>query len=459
MAIGLRISLVIFVLSVAGFFVVQQILENRIIAKLEYAAKSRASEESELFRTVERAHNSSLRMLTKLLTQNPTTNIAFDDLFEDSGDNIFRSRDSLYDGAMLKGNFQVDVTAGIVPGADTVTEAEKKLLATAFQVTVQVGNSYFPELQSYYFFTPKGHLIIRAPNRPDNLLFYRKNSPPDFSITGAELVTITKPDVNPQREFRCTSLQPIAFDPSGRSWTTGCHTPFDIDGKHVGAFGSSIRLDKLLAKSVISPIEGGEAMIISDEGKLVVHPRLTTVGGDNLQHLDIPNSANSDMKAIYQDIQENSGESVWVSYIESIQSYVAVGLVEGFNGYFVITYPRTLIAAPASEAATTILGVGLLTLLLAMFTLARTLRRTVTEPLDLLNIRTRELALGNFNAKTPATPTPSRGEISTLAASTEIMAGELSQIVQNLEQTVKDRTSDLAEARDVAERASAAKTD
>lgn len=459
MAIGLRISLVIGMLSIAGFFVVQQILENRIVAKLEYAAKTRAFEESELFRTVERAHKSSSRMLNSLLAQSPATNIAFDDLFEDSGDNIFRSRDSLYDGAMLKGNFHVDGTAGIIPDANTVTEAEKVLLAAAFQVTVQVGSSYFPELQSYYFFTPKGRLIIRAPNRPDNLLFYRKNSPPDFSITEMELITVTKPGVNPQREFRCTNLQPIAYDPTGRSWTTGCHTPFDINGKHVGAFGSSIRLDKLLAKSVISPIEGGEAMIILANGQLVVHPRLTTQGGDNMQHLDIPNSANADMKAIYNNIQQHSGEKVSVSYIDAIDSYVAIGLVEGLNGYFVISYPRTHIAAEAGDAAVKILAVGLIALLLALFTLARTLRRTVTEPLDLLNIRTKQLALGKFDAKTTADPTQSKGEISRLAASTEKMAGQLSQIVQNLEETIEDRTSDLAKARDEAERASAAKTD
>ncbi len=459
MAIGLRISLIIVILSIAGFFGVQQILENRVIAKLEYAAKARAYEESELFRTIERAHTNSLRMLNTLLAQSPATNITFDDLFEDSGHNIFRSRDDLYDGTMLNGNFHVDGTAGIIPGADTLTEAEKNLLAAAFQVTVQVGNSLFPELQSYYFFTPKGHLIIRAPARPDNLLFYRKNSPPDFSIAGLQLITVTKPSVNPQREFRCTSLQPIAFDLTGRTWTTGCHKPLDIDGKHIGAFGTSIRLDKLLAKSVISPIEGGESMIISADGQLVVHPRLTTQGGDNEQHLDIPNSANADMKAIYNDIQQHSGEKVWVSYIDAIESYVAVGLIEGLNGYFVISYPRTLIAAEAGDAAVTILVVGLIALMLALFTLARTLKRTVTEPLELLNTRTKQLAAGKFDAKTTTTPTRSSGEISRLAASTEKMAGQLSQIVQNLEETVEDRTFDLAKARDEAERASAAKTD
>lgn len=459
LAIGLRVGLVLVVLSVAGFFVFQKMLENRVIDKLEFAAKSRSFEETELFRTVAHAHESSLRMLRLRIAQSPKPVIAFDDLFRDSGENIYRSVDKLYDGTLLADTLFFDGTAGIIPSADTVTDEEKDLLMNALQVTVQVGNSYFPELQSYYFFTPDGKLIIRAPNRPDNLLYYRKTSPPDFTIANLELVKVTSPSINPQREFRCTNLQPIAFDPTGRTWTTGCHTPFDIDGKHVGAFGTSIRLDKLLSKSVVSPIEGGESMIISANGSLIVHPRLTKVGENNEQNIDIPNSGNKDVIAIYDDITRHAGEDVWVSYIDVIDSYVAYGLIEGLNGYFVISYPHTLIAAEAGDAAFTILYVGFAALLLALFTIARTLRRTVTEPLDLLTLRTRQLAQGEFDSKKAISITQSGAEINTLAASTEIMAGELSQIVQNLEETVEDRTSDLAKARDDAERASAAKTD
>lgn len=459
LAIGLRVSLVLVVLSVAGFFVFQNMLENRVINKLEFAAKSRSFEESELFRTIAHAHESSLRMLRLRLAQNHKTTIAFDDLFQDNGENIYRSVDKLYDGTFLTDTLFVDGTAAIIPDADTVTEEEKDLLINALQVATQVGNSYFPELQSYYFFTPDGKLIIRAPNRPDNLLFYRKNSPPDFTIANLRLVKVTSPSINPEREFRCTSLQPIAFDPSGRSWTTGCHTPLDIDGKHVGAFGTSIRLDKLLSTSVISPIEGGESMIISANGKLVVHPRLTKVGAENEQNLDIPTSPNQDVIAIYDDIKRHAGEDVWVSYIDAIDSYVAYGFIEGLDGYFVISYPHTLIAAEAGDAAFTILYVGFAALLLALFTIARTLRRTVIEPLDLLTLRTKQLALGKFDLKKATSTTKSGAEINTLAASTEMMAGELSQIVQNLEETVEERTCDLAMARDEAERASAAKTD
>ena len=459
LAIGWRISLVIVILSGAGFFVVEQMLENRLVTKLELAVKSRAFEESELFRHVKLAHKSSVRMLTTLLSMNPQTGVSFGDLFRNNGDNTYRTYDNLYDGTLLTENLYVDGTAGLIPNADQLSENDKNLLTAAFQVTVQVGSAYYPEFQSYYFFTPKSQLVIRAPDREGDLLFYRRDSPSNFDITELELIKITRPDANPQREFRCTSLQPIASDPTGRSWTTGCHTPFDMNGVHIGAFGSSIRLDKLLSDTITLPTVGGEGMIISSDGKLLVHPRLTKQGIDTKQHLDILKSENQDVIAIYRDIQENAGQAVWVSFVEEIDSYVAVGLIEGLNGYFVISYPRDLIAAEASEAAFTILYLGLIALMLALFTLARTLRRTVTEPLDQLTHRTKQLALGKFEAGAVSREARSSGEIGALAASTEQMVGELSQIVQNLEETIDERTSDLAKARDEAERASAAKTD
>ncbi len=459
LAIGLRISLIIVILSVAGFFVVQQLLEDRVVSKLELAAKSRAFEEGELFRHLELAHNSSARTLSKLLSLGPQTAISFNDLFRDNGDNTFRTHDNLYDGTLLTSNLYVDSTAGIIPNADQISEKEKNLLTAALQVAVQVGNSYYPEFQSYYFFTPKSQLVIRAPDRDDDLLYYRRDSPANFSLADMELLEITAPDQNPQREFRCTGLQAIASDPTGRSWTTGCHLPFYVNGQHVGAFGSSILLNKLLSKTLASPLPGSEAMIISSDGKLVAHRRLTKSGTDTKQHLDILKSENHDVIAIYRDIQRKTGKNLWVSFVDEIDSYVAVGLIEGLNAYFVISYPQDLIAAEASEAAVTILELGMIALVLALFTLARTLGRTVTEPLDQLTQRTKQLALGKFDVNAVAHDTNSNGEISALAASTEKMAGELSQIVQNLEKTVDDRTSDLAKARDEAERASAAKTD
>jgi signal transduction histidine kinase/CheY-like chemotaxis protein len=460
LAIGLRISLMIAILTVGSFYVVQQLLEDKLVTKLALATEARAYREGELFRNIEQANKNSIRLITSLLENiNPTAGIDFEDIYKDFGDNTFRSNDSIYDGILLGGDLFVKGSAGFIPNAAAVTPAEKKLMIDGMRTVIQVGNAYYPQLESYYFYTPNGHLFIWAPDRRGNLSFYRKEAPADFSIANFNVVNSILPDSNPDRKFVCTPLTPIIDTSTGASWTRGCQLPFYIDDKLIGGFGSSMRLSRVLNDRPADSLDTSEHMIISLDGKLVEHPRLTRQGDEIEKNLDISNSDNEDIKAIYNKVQENQDKETWISFIDENDSYVAATQIYGLGGYYIISYPRAQIAKEASDAALNILYLGLLALIMTLFTLARTLRRTVTEPLDHLLTRTKQLALGQFNPENKKNSDKSSGEISALAASTERMASELSQIVFNLEETIKERTHDMQDARDAAERASAAKSD
>lgn len=458
-AVGWRVSAMIIILSFGGYYYVQQSLEARVIDKLELAADARAFKESDLFRHLEQAHKQAAQTLRQLLDVKSPTATTFDDLFVSNGDGRYRSRDSLWDGAVTSGDIFINGTGAIIPNADQLTESRKQLLAKAMMVTVQVGNAYYPELLSYYFFTPKSELLIRAPDREDKLLFYRKEADNTFDLTNTELLTVTNMEQNPNREFRCTSLQPLVSDVIGNTWTTGCHYPFDIDGQFVGAFGSSIRLNKLLNTSVVSQLEDGDSMIISKDGKLIMHSRLTKDGGIREEILDIPSSDNADVKAIFADISKNSDQSQWVTFLPEFDMYIAAAEIEYLGGYFVLSYPRSLIVAEAGAAGLNMLYLGVIALVIALLTLTQTMKKTVSEPLNELLLRTKQLALGKFDKNNSGQRKAAAAEIDALAESTERMASELSQIVRNLENTVSERTQDLEAARDDAERANAAKSD
>lgn len=459
-AIGWRISLLIVVLSFGSYYFVQKALETRVVNKLEIAAEAHAFKEGQLFRHLEHAHRSSVNTLNALLSRSSqNSSVEFDDLFVDNGDGSYRSRDILFDGTVIAGSLPVNGIGAIIPGAEKLSDGDKIILTKALQVIAQIGNAYYPELQSYYYFSPKSELLIRAPDRPNRLMFYRKEAPGDFDFSSTELMTVTSLENNPDRVFRCTSLRPSVSDVSGNTWTTGCHLPFDINGEQIGAFGSSIRLTQLLENSRVSQIEDGDTMIISRDGKLIMHSRLTKSGEINEEILDIPKSNNPEIQAIYDDIVFNQGQKKWTTFLRSSDSYMAAAEIEHLGGYFVISYPRALIAAEASEAALNLLYLGLLALLIALLTLTATLKRTVSDPLNQLVVRTKQLALGKFRDKGRQSKSAAAREIDALAASTEQMASELSQIVGDLEKTVADRTQDLEAARDEAERASAAKTD
>lgn len=458
-AVAWRVSLVIALLSFGIYIAVQQLLIDRVVAKIELSAETRAFKENQLFERIEMAHNSAAKALTELMTHRPGFEQAeLDALFYEHGDGTLRTRPELFDGTIVDGGLYVSGTGGLIKGSAALTDDRKRLFLNAFKVATQVGAAHYPNLLSYYFFTPNSDIIIRAPDREDKLLFYRRDAPPDLSIEGMELLNVTLPENNPDRQFRCTSLQPITSDPDANIWTTGCHLPFDWNGQHVGAFGSSLRLTELMSESVADPMTDAQNMIISEDGKLIAHPVYTQAGSDIENNVDIAASSNSDVKSIYQNIQANSGKSLWSATLNDVGLYIAVGRIEGFNGYYVVAYPKAFINAQASNAALKILYAGLAALVIALVTLTSTVRRTVTEPLNQLRDRTRQLALGKFETKGGPENNQSSGEIQALAASTERMARELAQIIGNLEDTVERRTRDLASARDDAERASAAKT-
>lgn len=455
-----RVILLIGVLSVGSYFLVQQQLETRLINKLEIAVEARAHREGELFRNIEQANENAKRILQSLLENDTATNtMIFEDVFIDFGDNTYRTIDEIYDGTLLENGLYIQGSAGFIPNAADYTTADKKLMAAAIQTVVQVGSAYYPQFESYYFYTPQGRLFIWAPDRAGNLMFYRKEAPPDFSITDYEVVQITLPENNPERAFVCTTLQPIVDASTGASWTRGCQIPFDFEGKHVGGFGSSMRLTRTLGDGENNPLVGGEHMIISADGKLVEHPKLTKPGTDIEKNLDILSSENEDIKTIYSNVQLNGSKITWVDFVDKTNSYIAASEIYGLGGYYVIAYPKSLIAAEASATAFNILYLGLAAMVIALFTLAATMKRTVTQPLNQLVLRTKQLALGKFEIDKSTRENGPTAEIEALAASTEQMASELSQIVFNLEKTVDDRTKDLKHARDEAEKANSAKTD
>ena len=458
-AVGWRISLLLIIVSFAGYYYLQRSLEIRLIDRLEIATTASANTESELFRDIKQAHEQAEILFRHMLSMSGENSITFDDLFDDREDGSFRSKDALFDGTHLPGNRFIDGTGAIIPSTLELDEEKKRLLTNALLVSVQLGQAYYPELLSYYFFTPDSAVLIRAPSREDNLRFYRKEAPHDFDISNRGLARVTSPQVNPDREFRCTTLRPLLSDVFGNSWTTGCHLPIDVDGKHIGSFGSSVRLNKLLASGQESKFDGGDTMIISSDGKLVMHSRLTKNGEIDEQMLDIEASSNDDVKAIYADMLENLPATQWVSFLPELDAYVAAAKIDHLDGYFIFSYPRTLIVEEAGAAGLNMLYLGAAALVIALITLTFTLRKTVTAPLHRLINRTEQLAIGQFKGTESEERSDAAAEIDALAKSTEKMAEELATMVASLEIKVAERTEAVEAARDEAERANAAKTD
>lgn len=461
LAVAWRTALIVVILALGSFFLMSDRLEQQLLHQMKTTVELAAFKESEVFRRIAGAHARAAATLEVLLTadegQGP---VRFDTLFEEKDDGTYRSKDAVFDGLHV-GNDRVSGMGAFIPHK-FLDGDQKRLLTAAFLTAHDVGNAHYPALESYYFFTPHNDLLIRGPDRPDNLEFYRKTAPPDLDFSSQEIVQITLPENNPAREMRCTSLRQVIFDPTGNTWTTGCHLPFDLDGVHVGAFGSSILLDKLLNDAVADTGDGSTRMIVTRGGKLIAHPTLTQQGSTTSRNLDIATSDQADIKAIHAAIMASDSDG-WVEYLSDQNMYVAVQRIWGPDWYFVLCFPGELVSGQAREAGTNILYLGLVALALMLMTVYFTMRRTIVTPLNALLKRTRSMAEGKLTKSEPgrsAEPAEEvKDEIGTLAESMESMATELAEALRNLEARVQARTEELHVAKAAAEKANQAKTD
>ncbi|WP_286830707.1 MULTISPECIES: ATP-binding protein [Kordiimonas] len=468
LGLGWRIAVIIGFVTISGFLIINKALERNKLNELEVFIKERAARESQIFETISKAHTQATTALLQALNADPAdgqddaaVSTAFDRYFPLQDDGTRRSVDALFDGAPLGVAGRISGMGAFIKAGEALTAKDKRMLLSAFLTAYRVGQAQFQDLPSLYFFTPDNSLLIHAPTRPDRLMFYRKEAPASFDFSSQELVQITLPANNPDGEMRCTSLRPIIYDQTGATWTTGCHTPVYANGKHIGAWGSSILLDNLLENAIADVPEGATNMIITADGKLIAHPTLTKQGQTNDRLLDITTSDNPDLKEIYDAIQGHAEADVFVTTIKPTDCYVAVGRIKGPDWYFVTVYPQDLILADARDSAGVLLYVGFAGLLLALASLLFAIRSDIVKPLRALVRHNQSLARGKFTSMPPEIGKNKAGlnELDQLARSSASMARRLSEAFTTLEQRVEERTHDLEAAKTQAEKANAAKSD
>jgi signal transduction histidine kinase len=450
-------------ITVAAMLATERALERQILTKLDVFIQERTVRENRLFETISQAHAQATEALQQNLSAPPSPNLdeTFDQLFPLAGDGTRRSVDRLYDGMQLPLVGHINGMGAFIGNGGTITDAERHLLLNAFMTSYQMGRAHFMEVPSFYFYTPRNQLLIHAPSRVDRLIFYRREAPPDFDFQNTEFMRMIQPAQNPNGEMRCTSLQPIIYDQTGNTWTTGCHTPVYRDGTLIGAWGSSILLDDLLDKSVAEHPDGAVNMFITGNGMLIAHPTLTRQGQVDNRQLDIASSGNEELQGIYAAILANRDKPYFVTSPADSGYYIAAGHITGPDWYFVTTYSKTLVTAEARESAAFILYIGLAGFLLALLTLYYAIGKEIVQPIRALVRHTQRLARGHFGSL-PQRPERTLGkgnELDRLAWSTERMARRIAKLFNTLEARVVLRTQELEAAKRQAEKANSAKSD
>ncbi|MGZ6014129.1 MAG: ATP-binding protein [Phenylobacterium sp.] len=418
--------------------------EQRQVADLALYVQERTRTEQELFDTLsakQAAASDALRRRLSLMRPGPQVDRQFDAWFPDKGDGSRRSRDSLFNGEQTADGDSIYGVGAFIGHAHDVTEDEKRVLTAATLVVSRVGESDLAKFENFFFLTPKDRLILFAPHRAEKLTFFRKTAPGNVDFDHTDQSAYPLPANDPSRQMRCTPLSPLLQDKTRRTLISGCVSPVYVDGRYVGAWGTTVMAGSYLTQVLRNTPKGATSLIASDTGELVAFPGFTA-----------PQALNRNSVAA---LQKTYGLAPLVARIHAdgkpsgvVESpdgkmLVAYGHLKGPQWILLVTFPKATALSESWSALLSNFAGKFLIVGIGAAILFGMVRQLVIRPLQVL---------GDPNAEGAATQARRDDEIGQLARTLrdERLRGD--EILAGLEERVLARTAEL-------QRANAAKTD
>lgn len=455
--LSFAIGLIFIGASLAAYRGARQLSLADALAKLDSYNRQTVAEQEKRLQHIVSAHQHASELFQGELSHKlPRARVEaeLNRLFPRRADGTRRSADELFNGGTTALGY-VRGIGGFIGHEPSIDQARRLIAAT--RVVQTLGEGLRPELKSMSYFEPNDSLIMFAPDRPDKLLYYRHDAPASMSFKGREFLEVTMPANNPMRVTRCTSLQPILYDTTGRTWTTGCMTPVTLSGRFVGGWGSSILLDDLLAASRFDGLPETDVILVSREGRLIRHPRFTQQDSAATQrYLDLTRAAQPDLRKLWLFLNRLQTPA-YLGPIPELASYGSVRRIP-ISGWYVVTLQSEhTVTAAARSALLRVLVTALVCLTLQAALLFFVLRRNVSLPLRQLIADARQLT-NRVSGKLERQSAPRGNEVSQLAGSFEHMAGKVLWAHRELQGRVRERDEALEKLRLEAEDRAAAES-
>ncbi len=418
--------------------------EQHRIADLSLYVQERTRTEEELFDTLrakQSAASDALRRRLAAMRPGPQVERQFDAWFPKKGDGTRRSRDSLYDGEQTADGDTIYGVGAFLGHADTLTPDEKRVLTAATLVVSHVGESDIAKFENFFFITPNDRLILFAPLRAERLAFFRKTAPAETDFDHSDQASFTLPQNDPGGRMRCTPLAPLLQDKTQRTLISGCVSPVYVDGRYVGAWGTTLMAGSYLNQILRNTPKGATSLIASDKGQLVAFPGFTQPDALNPKAVAALEKTYG-LAPLVARIQA-TGKPTGVVESPDGKMLVAYGHLDGPSWLLLVAFPKAKAMAGASSGILSNLAGKALIVVIGGAILFWMVRRLVISPLRALG-DPKVVQAGDLARRTD--------EIGQLARTLrdERLRGD--QILDDLEGRVLARTAEL-------ERANAAKTD
>jgi signal transduction histidine kinase/CheY-like chemotaxis protein len=443
---GLIVSMTVLLLADAAvtYAGYRRQVEAHRIADLSLYVAERTRTEEDLFdalRMKQSAATDALSRRLALMPAGPATDRQFDAWYPDHGDGTRRSRDSLFDGERIGEGEEIYGVGAFIGHAGELTAEDRRVLTAATLVVSRVGESDLAKFENFFFLTPRNRLILFAPKRAERLMFFRHTAPGGTDFDHSDQAKYSLPQNDPDRRMRCTPLAPLLQDKTQRTLISGCVSPVYVDGRYVGAWGTTLMAGSYLNKVLRNTPKGATSLIVSDKGQLVAFPGFTQPQALNPKSVAALEKTYG-VGPLVARIQAD-GKATGVIDSPDGKMLVAYGHLEGPSWILLVTFPKALGAADAWLAILPNLAGKFLVVAALAALMFGMLRRLVIAPLQ---------ALGDPASGEAREIAYRPDEIGQLARALrdERLRGD--EILAGLEERVLARTAEL-------ERANAAKTD
>ena len=416
--------------------------ETHRVADLALYVQERTRTEEDLFdglRAKQAAATDALRRRLAVTPAGPDVDRRFDEWYPEKGDGTRRSRDSLFDGERTANGDAIYGVGAYIGHADDLTPQDKRVLTAATLVVNRVGESDLAKFENFFFLAPKDRLILFAPHRPEKLSYFRRLAPGGIDFDRTEQGSYPLPQNNPSRQMRCTPLSPLMQDK--KTLISGCVSPVYVDGRYVGAWGTTIMAGSYLTQVLRNTPAGATSLIASDKGELVAFPGFNKP--DALSPKAVATLEQTYGLASLVERVQAQGKATGVVESPDGKMLVAYGHLDGPSWILLVAFPKAKAQAVASPELMSNLAGKFLIVAIGGAILFGMVRRLVIKPLR---------TLGDAKAVGAGVLAKRPDEIGQLARKLrdERLRGD--QILGELEDRVQSRTAEL-------ERANAAKTD
>jgi signal transduction histidine kinase/ActR/RegA family two-component response regulator len=441
------LSLVVTVLGTVGSFMVfQRELSNRQVVYFGDYVKERSSNVDKRFANLENLHRAAASELARRVKRLPPAEVERlnDFYYPLKPDGTRRSRPKFFDGYTDVGGGMTYGVGAFISRAEQTPPLEKAALVAAFKIVSNFGQAAYRDYDNFYFVTPATRLVMFAPDRPDRLIFYRQDAPADFDISKEEMSKITLPAVNPERLTRCTKLQRLVQDNYGERLATGCLTPAYVDGKYVGAFGSSIELTGFFLDAIRNTLPGASNLVVTEKGELIAYPGFETPGRASEATI-AEYERKLGLKALVRAIKADR-ETHGVIESPNGTDIVAYGKLSGPDWYLLLTYPKAAVTLSAAKSAAWVLLLGLAAALGQALLVVALARRTIVQPLRRLAASCEPEAFGEDERPDVTDVEARNDEIGVLAQALRGERAKVDVVLASLEDRVHLRTAELERA-------------